>query len=117
MSAFLTRDPAQHASAAPIPGALYEAFGNVEARNDLQALIEIPLMIRGLGLAPAARILEVGCGRGIALPVLHERLHPDHIVGVAGLWLLRERIHSQTTQRRARGRSAATRALDCVHDR
>src|SRR4051812_6316040 len=38
--------------------------------------------IRGLGLKRHARILEVGCGRGIALPVLWDRLEPDHLVGL-----------------------------------
>jgi ubiquinone/menaquinone biosynthesis C-methylase UbiE len=60
----------------------YTTFGNVEARNDLQALIEIPLMIRALRLGGASRILEVGCGRGIALPVIDERLDPERLVGV-----------------------------------
>jgi SAM-dependent methyltransferase len=60
----------------------YASFGNVEARNDLQALLEIPTMIRALRLKRAPRILEVGCGRGIALPVLTERLNPDELVGL-----------------------------------
>ncbi len=60
----------------------YTAFGNVEARNDLQALIEVPLLCRALRLPRGGRVLEVGCGRGIALPVLAERLRPDALVGL-----------------------------------
>ncbi|MFN2317051.1 MAG: class I SAM-dependent methyltransferase [Gemmatimonadales bacterium] len=39
-------------------------------------------MIAALGLPQHARILEVGCGRGVALPVLEERLRPTRLVGI-----------------------------------
>jgi SAM-dependent methyltransferase len=69
--------------AGPGPGVKeYQSFGNVVARNDLQALLEIPTMIRALGLTQYPRILEVGCGRGVALPVLADRLGPDRLVGL-----------------------------------
>ncbi len=60
----------------------YVPFGNVHARNDLQALIEVPILIRALRLPRGVRVLEVGCGRGIALPVLAERLAPSELVGL-----------------------------------
>jgi SAM-dependent methyltransferase len=60
----------------------YAPFGNVEARNGLQERIEIPLLIRALRLPRGGRILEVGCGRGVALPVLAARLRPRELVGV-----------------------------------
>lgn len=60
----------------------YAPFGNVEARNGLQERIEIPLLIRALRLPRGGRILEVGCGRGVALPVLAARLKPRELVGV-----------------------------------
>src|SRR5262245_26996295 len=60
----------------------YERFGNVEARNGLQERIEIPLLLRALRPPQGGRVLEVGCGRGIALPVLAERLRPSELVGV-----------------------------------
>jgi SAM-dependent methyltransferase len=60
----------------------YVAFGNMETRNGLQERIEIPLLIRALSLPQGQRILEVGCGRGIALPVLASRLAPRALVGI-----------------------------------
>src|SRR3954470_6446271 len=60
----------------------YLPFGNVEARNGLQERIEIPLMIRALAIPKGMRILEVGCGRGVALPVFLQRLEPAELWGV-----------------------------------
>ena len=60
----------------------YVAFGNMQTRNGLQERIEIPLLIRALSLPTGQRILEVGCGRGIALPVLASRLAPRALVGI-----------------------------------
>ena len=42
----------------------YAPFGNADSRNGLQARVEIPLMIRALGLPLGCRILEVGSGPG-----------------------------------------------------
>ena len=60
----------------------YTPFPNMESRNGLQARVEIPLMIRALALPRGARILEVGCGRGIALPEFAARLAPVSLVGI-----------------------------------
>jgi SAM-dependent methyltransferase len=60
----------------------YVPFGNMESRNGLQERVEIPLLIRALGLEAGRRVLEVGCGRGVALPVLARRLRPEALVGV-----------------------------------
>jgi SAM-dependent methyltransferase len=60
----------------------YRAFGNMETRNGLQERLEIPLLLRALRLARGQRVLEIGCGRGIALPVLSSRLVPRALTGV-----------------------------------
>ena len=60
----------------------YRPFDDVESRNRLQALVEVPLMIRVLRLPRGGRVLEIGCGRGVALPVLFDRLEPDELVGL-----------------------------------
>ncbi len=70
-----------HPSGPTQPGR-YVPFGNVETRNGLQALVEIPLMIRALRLPRGARILEIGCGRGVALPELDDRLEPLELIGL-----------------------------------
>jgi SAM-dependent methyltransferase len=79
----------------------YMPFGNVEARNGLQALVEIPLMVRALRLPRRARVLEIGCGRGVALPVLDDRLDPVELVGLdidgALLAEARERVRNTRT--------------------
>jgi SAM-dependent methyltransferase len=60
----------------------YTPFPNVEARNGLHAGIEVPLLLRALRLPTGGRVLEVGCGRGVALPVLAERLAPAALFGL-----------------------------------
>jgi ubiquinone/menaquinone biosynthesis C-methylase UbiE len=60
----------------------YRPFGNMESRNGLQERIEIPLMLHALRLARGGTVLEVGCGRGVALPVLAARLAPDRLLAV-----------------------------------
>jgi len=60
----------------------YVPFENVEARNGLQARVELPLLLRALRPPRGGRVLEVGCGRGVALPVLAHHLAPAALVGV-----------------------------------
>lgn len=97
----------------PQPGLDYVPFGNMESRNGLQERLEIPLMVRALRLPRGGRVLEVGCGRGVALPVLAERLRPSSLVGVdvdaALVELARQRIVRSGT--RAEVRTADVRAL------
>jgi ubiquinone/menaquinone biosynthesis C-methylase UbiE len=64
------------------PGVDYVAFPDVETRNGLQARVEVPLLLRALRVPRGGRVLEVGCGRGVALPVLADRLAPFALVGV-----------------------------------
>ncbi len=60
----------------------YRPFPNEEGRNSRQGSLEIPLMVRALGLPMGGRVLEVGCGRGVALPVLARLLRPSRLVGL-----------------------------------
>jgi ubiquinone/menaquinone biosynthesis C-methylase UbiE len=52
------------------------------ARNSLQSRVEIPLLVRSLRLPGGGSLLEVGCGRGVAIPEFARRLKPDRIVGL-----------------------------------
>jgi ubiquinone/menaquinone biosynthesis C-methylase UbiE len=66
----------------PFPSGEYQPFPNEEGRNSRQASLEVPLMIRVLGLPTHGRVLEIGCGRGVALPVLGRLLRPSRLVGL-----------------------------------
>lgn len=66
----------------PATGSDYVPFGNMESRNGLQERVEIPWLVRALRLPRGGRVLEVGCGRGVALPVLAARLRSHLLVGV-----------------------------------
>jgi ubiquinone/menaquinone biosynthesis C-methylase UbiE len=60
----------------------YRPFPNEQGRNTRQAQLEIPVLVRALRLPTDVRILEVGCGRGIALPVLDRLCRPRRLVGL-----------------------------------
>jgi len=69
----------------------YRAFPDVWRRNVMQEVLEVPAMVHALDLPIGGRVLEVGCGRGIALPPLDRLLFPERLVGVdidAGLLAL-----------------------------
>ncbi len=59
----------------------YRPFPNDEGKNSRQAQLEIPAVVRAMKLPAGARILEVGCGRGVALPVLDRLCDPRRLVG------------------------------------
>jgi ubiquinone/menaquinone biosynthesis C-methylase UbiE len=61
---------------------MYRPFANHELRNLLQVHVEIPAMRRFLSIGPHRRILEIGCGRGVALPVLARLCAPRRLVGI-----------------------------------
>ena len=60
----------------------YRAFPDVGARNWLQEVVEIPLAVRLLGVHSSQRVLEIGCGRGVALPVINRLCRPRHLTGL-----------------------------------
>jgi ubiquinone/menaquinone biosynthesis C-methylase UbiE len=60
----------------------YQPFPNEEGRNTRQSQLEIPAMVRALRIPSGARILEIGCGRGVALPVLDRLCAPTRLVGL-----------------------------------
>jgi ubiquinone/menaquinone biosynthesis C-methylase UbiE len=60
----------------------YRPFPNEEGRNSRQTQWEIPALVKALSLPRGARILEVGCGRGIALPVLERLCAPRRLAGL-----------------------------------
>ncbi len=60
----------------------YRPFPDESGRNWRQEHLEIPLMLGALNLPRGGRVLEVGCGRGIALGALARRLAPARLAGV-----------------------------------
>ena len=78
-----TREPERGSKAVrEHPGKQYVPFGNVERRNMMQERIEIPFLLVALRPPRGGRVLEVGCGRGVALPVLADWLRPEELVGI-----------------------------------
>jgi ubiquinone/menaquinone biosynthesis C-methylase UbiE len=62
--------------------AAYIPFPNLEYRNVLQARVEIPTLTRLLRLPKGGALLEVGCGRGVALGPLARALEPVSLAAV-----------------------------------
>lgn len=60
----------------------YQPFPDIARRNFMQEGLEVPAMVQLLGLPLDGRVLEVGCGRGIALPPLAQTLRPRLLAGV-----------------------------------
>lgn len=90
-------------------GKSYRAFPNIEARNFNQEMVEIPLLCLLLDLPVGGRILEVGCGRGIALPPLARKLAPQSLTAIdidAGL------VNEATRHAERRGVMADIRQAD-----
>jgi ubiquinone/menaquinone biosynthesis C-methylase UbiE len=63
-------------------GETYRRFNDVPARNGLQERVEVPALVRVLRLPTGGCVLEIGCGRGIALPVLDALLEPATLIGL-----------------------------------
>jgi SAM-dependent methyltransferase len=60
----------------------YRPFPNIARRNSTQEQVEVPALVRLMGLPAERRMLEVGCGRGIALPVLTRLCRPSRLAGL-----------------------------------
>ena len=51
-------------------------------RDDLHGFLEVPAMTRLLSLPTGKRVLEIGCGSGIALPALARHCKPVSPTGI-----------------------------------
>ena len=60
----------------------YRDFPNLAHRNALQERLEVPALVRLLDLPRGGRVLEVGCGRGVALPALAALCEPTRLTGL-----------------------------------
>ena len=60
----------------------YRPFPDVVRRNRTQESVEVPLVVWAFRLPKRRRMLELGCGCGIALPALNKLCRPTRLVGI-----------------------------------
>lgn len=79
----------------------YRPFPAKQGRNTRQERLELPLMVHLLGLPERCRILEVGCGAGVALPPISRLCRPTLLVGLdidgSGLAQAAARLRNECT--------------------
>ncbi len=66
----------------PLSAGEYRPFPNETGRNWRQEHLEIPVMLHALDVPQGLIVLEVGCGRGVALPVFWRLLEPARLIGL-----------------------------------
>ncbi|HJP57264.1 MAG TPA: class I SAM-dependent methyltransferase [Gemmatimonadales bacterium] len=107
------------------PEPAYRPFPDIARRNYLQRHVEIPVMVRALGLPGGGRVLEVGCGRGVGLSALARALRPALLVGLdvdpallaeAGTRLDREGVTAQLERGDVRALPFGDASFDLVID-
>ena len=74
----------------------YRPFPDMGRRNAWQETLEVPALVWALGLRGDCRVLEVGCGRGAALPTLLRLLRPKRLTGLDIDGALLEQARSRT---------------------
>ncbi|MFQ5651489.1 MAG: class I SAM-dependent methyltransferase [bacterium] len=60
----------------------YQPFRIIERRNFMQTKLEVPALVKTMKLPCNKRILEIGCGPGIALVPLAKLCKPARLVGI-----------------------------------
>jgi ubiquinone/menaquinone biosynthesis C-methylase UbiE len=60
----------------------YRRFPSVERRNLTQELLEVRALVKFMHVPSGVRMLEIGCGRGIALPPIDKLCSPRRLVGL-----------------------------------
>lgn len=60
----------------------YLGFDDVPRRNFMQEFLEVPAMVVAMGLPQNQRMLEIGCGPGIALPPLSRLCKPKRLAAI-----------------------------------
>ncbi|MBC8496391.1 MAG: class I SAM-dependent methyltransferase [Anaerolineales bacterium] len=74
-----------------------QAAANWDAKPRDEMLTRLREIVAGLGIAPGAAVLDVGCGTGVLLPLLHESMNGDN--RVVSLDLSREMLKRAQNKR------------------